>query len=117
MMNIAEQIREDRRPGGEMSGLAGEARRLRSSLAVAEKWLEVAEQSAEPGYLAASAEHTRDQLEEELSRTAFRMEVLRRQKELRHARPVEDPDGTGGRALGFAPERLLRPARHTGGGL
>src|SRR5215218_6902723 len=36
----------------------------------------------------------RDQLEEELSRTAFRMEVLERGREMRDARPVEDLDGT-----------------------
>jgi hypothetical protein len=92
--NIAEKIREDLRPEGEMFALRAEARRLRNSLAVAEKWLEVAEEEDETGLLTAKAEYTRDQLEEELSRVAFGMEVLRRQKELRHARPVEDPDRT-----------------------
>jgi len=97
--NIAEKIREDRQPEGEMFTLSAEARRLRSSLSVAEKWLEVAQGSDETGHLALTAEYTRDQLEEELSRAAFRMEVLRRQKELRHARPVEDPDGTARAAV------------------
>jgi hypothetical protein len=97
--NIADAIREDRQPEGEMFDLAGEVRRLRSSLAVAEKWLEVARDSDEPGLLATKAEYTRDQLEEELSKTIFRMEVLRRQKELRHAHPVEDPDGTARAAV------------------
>jgi DnaJ-domain-containing protein 1 len=92
--NLAEKIREDRRPEGEMFALSGEARRLRGSLAVAEKWAEVARDSDEPGHLAATAEYTRDQLEEELSRIAFRMEVLRRRRELREARDVEDLDGT-----------------------
>ena len=92
--NIADHVREDRRPEGEMMSLAGEARRLRSSLDVAEKWLEVAQQSAETGHLTHKAEYTRDQLEEELSRTAFRMEVLRNRRMLREARPVEDFDGT-----------------------
>ena len=92
--NIAEKIREDRQPEGEMFDLAGEARRLRASLAVAEKWYEVARDSDEPGDLAATAEYTRDQLEE-LSKTAFRMEALRQRRVLREARGhVEDLDGT-----------------------
>ena len=92
--NIAEKIRGDRQPEGEMFDLAGEARRLRSSLAVAEKWYEVARDSDEPGDLAATAEYTRDQLEEELSKTAFRMEALRQRRVLREARGhVEDLDG------------------------
>jgi len=97
--NLAEKIREDRQPEGEMFTLSAEARRLRSSLSVAEKWLEVATEQDETGYLTSKAEYTRDQLEEELSRAAFRMEVLRRQKELHHARPVEDPDGTARAAV------------------
>jgi len=92
--NIAEKIREDRRPEGEMFTLSGEARRLRNSPAVAEKWLAVAEDDDQAGHLTCTAEYTRDQLEEELSRTAFRMEVLERGREMRDAPPVEDPDGT-----------------------
>ena len=93
--NIGEKIREDRQPEGEMFDLAGEARRLRASLAVAEKWYEVARDSDEPGDLAATAEYTRDQLEEELSKTAFRMEALRQRRVLREARGhVKDLDGT-----------------------
>ena len=42
MENIAEKIREDHQPEGEMADLAAEARRLRASLAVAEKWYEAA---------------------------------------------------------------------------
>jgi hypothetical protein len=92
--SLAERIREDRQPEGEMADLAGEARRLRASLAVAEKWYEVARDSDEPGDLAASAEYTRDQLEE-LSKAAFRMEALRQRRVLREARGhVEDLEGT-----------------------
>jgi len=90
--NIADKIREDRRPEGEMFVLSGEARRLRSSLAVAEKWIEVAQGSDETGHLELTAEYTRDQLEEELSRTAFQMEVLRTRREWRGARGVENLD-------------------------
>lgn len=104
--NIAEKIREDRQPEGEMFEVAIEARRLRDSLAVAEKWYEVAEQSDEPGHLTSTAEYTRDKLEEELSRTAFRMEVLSRRGELREASPVEDLDGTA--RAGVLSDSLLR---------
>jgi hypothetical protein len=38
MENIAEKIRDDRRPEGEIFALSGEAKRLRRALAVAEKW-------------------------------------------------------------------------------
>ena len=91
--NLPEKIRADRQPEGEMFALSAEARRLRSSLSVAEKWLEVARGSDETGHLALTAEYTRDQLEEELSRSAFQMEVLRRRREMRDARTVEDLDG------------------------
>jgi hypothetical protein len=92
--NIAERIREDKRPEGEMFALGAEAMRLRGSLAVAEKWVEVARDGDETGHLEHTAVYTRDQLEEELSRTAFRMEVLRKRRMLSEARPVEDIDGT-----------------------
>ena len=49
-----------------MFDLAGEARRLRASLAVALRWYEVALEGDETGHLTAKAEYTRDQLEEEL---------------------------------------------------
>jgi len=93
MENVANAIREDRQPEGEMFDLAGEARRLRSTLAVAQRWLEVAMEEDETGLMTAKAEYTRDQLEEELSKTVFRMEVSRRRRQLRDAPPVEDPDG------------------------
>ena len=81
--NLAEGIREDRRPTGEAVALAGEAKRLRSALAVAQRWHEVATEDDEVGYLASQAEYTRDQLEEELARTCWRMQVLDRRRELR----------------------------------
>jgi hypothetical protein len=93
--NIADAIREDRRPEGEMYDLSREAKRLRSALAVAQRWLEVAEEEDETGLLTTKAEYTRDQLEEELSKTAFRMEALRQRRRLSEARGhVEDLDET-----------------------
>jgi hypothetical protein len=76
-----------------MMDLAGEARRLRRSLAVAEKWVGAAWEGDEAGYVTSEAEYTRDQLEEELSRTAYRMHVLDRRSQMREARDVEDLDG------------------------
>jgi hypothetical protein len=103
--NIAEKIREDRRPEGEMFALSGEAKRLRSSLAVAEKWIEAAREY-ETSHLASTAEYTRDQLEEQLSRTAFQMELLRTRREWRDARAVDDADGAARAA--FLSDALLR---------
>ena len=88
--NVADAIREDRQPEGEMFDLAGEARRLSASLAVAQKWYEVALEGDEMGHLTAKAEYARDQLEEEISKTAFRMGVLRKRCIMLDARPVED---------------------------
>jgi hypothetical protein len=105
--NIADVIREDRRPEGEMYDLSREAKRLRSALAVAQRWLEVAEEEDETGALVTRAEYTRDQLEEELSRTAFRMEALRQWRVLTsHERPVEDLEGTA--RAGVLSDSLLR---------
>jgi capsule polysaccharide export protein KpsE/RkpR len=90
--NVADQIREDRRPG-EMMALSAEFERLRRALAVAEKWVEAALEGEGTGHLAATAEYTRDQLEEELSRTAFETEVLGRMREMREGREVEEVEG------------------------
>ena len=114
MENIAERIRQDRRPEGEMFDLAGEARRLSSSLAVAQRWYEVALEGDETGHLTATAEYTRDQLEEELSRTAFGAEVLRRRRApfpSHPARPSLTPFPSWGcfRAKLFAPPRRPDP--------
>ena len=96
--NVAEKIREslageDREPQGGIIALSGEALRLRRELAVAQKWIEAARDGNETGHLALTAEYTRDALEEQLSRTAFQMEVLRSQREWREAREaVENVD-------------------------
>jgi hypothetical protein len=81
MENIADKIREDHQPEGEMFDLAAEARRLRSSLKVANAWLDVAWEEDQTGHLAHLAELTRDQIEEQLSRTAYQMELLRHRRE------------------------------------
>jgi hypothetical protein len=73
--NIAEAVRHRGRPEGKVAGmedLGGQARRLERALAVAEKWVEAA---CEDGEMLRRAEHARDQIEEELSRVAFAMEV------------------------------------------
>jgi hypothetical protein len=90
--NIAEKIREDRRPGGEIFALSAEAKRLRCALAVAEKWIDAAWKGEETGHLTATAETTRDQLEERLARTAWRMHVLDCRDEMGEME-TEDPDG------------------------
>jgi hypothetical protein len=66
--NIAEKIRADCRPEGEKFAMSGEAKRLRRALAVAEKWIDAAWKGEETGHLTATAETTRDQLEERLPR-------------------------------------------------
>lgn len=73
--NIAEIIRRGRSPElRKASELPEQARRLECSLKVAEKWVEEAF-SGQAGELCARAEYTRDQIEEELSRVCFEMEV------------------------------------------
>ncbi len=99
MENIADKIREDRQPEGEMFALSGEAKRLRSSLAVAEKWIQASWKDDATGLLAQTAEYIHDQLEEQLSRTAFRMEVLRKRRDMREAPAVEDLDGAAHAAV------------------
>lgn len=80
--NIAQAIREDRGLWGEMSDLAAEARRLDRSLDVVEKWMEAADASSgETGRLWHHAITMRDQIGEELSRVAFRMEVEGRRRD------------------------------------
>jgi hypothetical protein len=73
MENIAEMIREAKAPTGEMADLAGKAQRLGRALKVAEKWVEAALGDAE---MFGRAQLAHDQLEEELSRTAFEMDAL-----------------------------------------
>ena len=79
--NIAEKIREDRKPEGEAFTLSAEATRLHRSLTVLDKWLDVAFRSDEGGPLYHKAQAMYDRVEEELSRTAYRMEVLKRRRE------------------------------------
>lgn len=75
--NIAEMIRDAREPGGEMADLSRKAARLRRALGVARKWEEAALEDAE---MFGRAQVARDQLEEELSRTVFTMDVVRTER-------------------------------------
>src|ERR671917_678109 len=93
--NIADQIREDRRPEEKMFALSGEAKLLRCVLAVAQKRLEVEDDAT--GVLATRAEYTRDQLEEELSKTALEMEVLAKRGDMKDA-PMAATSSTWTRA-------------------
>src|SRR4051812_42289602 len=95
--NVAEKISEDRRPGGEMMDLSAESKRLRRTLAVAEKWIEAASEGEETDHMVATAEYTRDQLEERLARNAWRMHALDRRRELREM-GTEDPEGVASTA-------------------
>jgi hypothetical protein len=81
-----------------MMDLSAESKRLRRALAVAEKWIEAASEGEETGHLAASAECMRDQLEERLARTAWRMHALDRRRELREM-GTEDPEGAASAAV------------------
>jgi hypothetical protein len=77
--NIAEKIREERGPTGEMADLAAQVQRLRMSLEVARKWQETADNEGSDT-LGAHAEYMRDTIEEEYSRACFEMEVLERRR-------------------------------------
>jgi hypothetical protein len=71
--NIADLINQARRPEGEMADLSAKAQRLRKALEIAEKWIDDADGDTEMWNRATIA---RDQLAEELARTAFEMDVL-----------------------------------------
>ena len=77
--NIAEAVRfptQIELPGVE---LVEQSRRLRASLRVAKKWIEVASaESGEPGEMYHQARYTYDKLEEELSRVAFEIATHQR---------------------------------------
>ena len=90
--NIAAEIREDRRPEGEIFTLSGEASRLHRSLGVVEKWIDTAFTEDDEGHLFHTAQLMRDQLEEELARACWRMQVLDRRRNLRQMR-AEGPEG------------------------
>jgi hypothetical protein len=82
--SLVASIRHAKEPGGAMSDLSAQARRLRKSIAVLEKWTTAAMEdlSAE---LATLAETTHDQLEEELARVVWEMELERRKREYHDA--------------------------------
>jgi hypothetical protein len=71
--NIAEMIREAKAPTGEMADLAGKAQRLGRALKVAQRWMDAALDDTE---MFGRAQIAHDQLEEELSRTVFTMDVV-----------------------------------------
>ena len=82
--SIVARIRHAKEPGGSMSDLSAQARRLHSSISVLQKWMEAAmeDRSAE---LATLAETTHDQIEEELARMVLEMELERRKRDYRDA--------------------------------
>ena len=90
--NLAQKIREEREPEGAVFRLSSEARRLRRALAVANKWRDAAFEDGGSGDLLRVAETTHDEIEEELSRTALRMDVLRRRREIDEAGHVFSSD-------------------------
>jgi hypothetical protein len=81
--NIAESVRHSRGPTGDMAELSAQAQRLGRALDVAEKWIDAAGQSTEMWH---QAQYTRDQLEEELARVIWQMDVLHDLSEYRRAR-------------------------------
>jgi hypothetical protein len=74
--SIAETIRYSRRPEGEMADLSAQAGRLYRSVAVAEKWIEATMQGDVATEMTSRAEMIHDQIEEELSRVVWKMELL-----------------------------------------
>lgn len=78
--SIAEVIRDAREPRGEMADLSAKAQRLSRSVDVVEKWLEASMEGRGSLELCSLAEKTRDQLEEELSRVVYQMEVVERKR-------------------------------------
>ncbi len=87
--SIAEMIREAQRPRGEMFDLADKARNLGRAIKVAEKWVEAAR---EAGEMYERAETIHDELEEELARVAWAMELSserRREEAFNEKKPEE----------------------------
>jgi hypothetical protein len=74
--SIAEVIRDAREPRGEMADLSAKAQRLSASVAVADKWIEASMEGRGSTELCSLAEKTRDELEEELARVVYRMDLL-----------------------------------------
>ena len=82
---IAARIRHAaEEPRSPMADLSAQARRLRSSIAVLEKWT-VAAMEDRGTELITLAEATHDQLEEELARVVWEMGLERRKREYRDA--------------------------------
>jgi hypothetical protein len=100
MENIAEMIREAKAPTGEMADLSGKAQRLGKALEVAEKWVHVATVNTE---MFGRAQLAYDQLEEELSRTVFTMDVVSLERIIAH--------GQRERGEQTSPEELRRMSR------
>ena len=89
--SLAEMIAGDPHPlGGEAPKLQAKAKRLLSAARTAEKWGDVCMADNSPPEMAARAEHIHDQLEEELSRVVWELEVYDakvREKAIDRTRP------------------------------
>jgi hypothetical protein len=79
--NIGDIINQARAPSREMGDLSSKAQRLGKALEIAEKWIDAAGGDTEMWNRAVIA---RDQLQEELSRTVFQMEVVSNQRLIAH---------------------------------
>jgi hypothetical protein len=77
MENIAEIIRQAQNPTRVMADLSSKAQRHRKALQVAEEWVEAALGDTE---MCGRAQIARDQLVEELSRTAFEIDVVEQKR-------------------------------------
>jgi hypothetical protein len=92
--NLAQHVRHSRGPTGDVAELSAQAQRLGRALDVAEKWIDAAGQSTEMWH---QAEYTRDQLEEELSRVIWEMDVAYDLSEYQRANRIrgQEPDEDG----------------------
>ena len=88
--NIADIITQAHAPTGEMADLSNQARRLGKALEVADKWVEVSTSDAE---MFGRAQIAHDQIEEELSRTVFAMDVLYQKRLIAHGRSNREARG------------------------
>ncbi len=90
--SIAEAISRAQRPQDETFALAGKAADLQRAIKVAEQWIEAAAKSPGGGEMWERAETIHDELEEELSRVAWEMEIAsarRREEVFNEGRPEE----------------------------
>jgi hypothetical protein len=88
--NIADIINQAHAPKGEMADLRNKAQRLRKALQVAEKWVDVSGSDTE---MFGRAQIAHDQLEEELSRTVFAMDVADKKRLIAHGRSNREARG------------------------